>query len=861
MSTPKQNLSPCSSNASVSGKMGLASNKPQSSTVSVPRPKRSQVSRACDWCRVHRIKVRVRNAILSKTTAANKLSSVIPSSHAKTVETGALPAPPRVPTRFATFLMLSGAFSCHSWPCSQPSHPLTRVASEIERLRCRVKELEQEVENQKDTSSFDRRRDSPHPGGSPFSTHTRRPSSPFRPQPVEYDPEIGTKHQADPKRRSLGVFSGDGHVKQWFGPTSLVYFISRMTSHLGQFGGHPLLDQPIHWSSTTPSFSTAGLIDSTTDLPPQDLQDGDALDSKPCSGPCHLSPLQEEYFLAMFWQSYHCYLQIVDETSFREMYRALWTNGAKKRKPSALVDIILALCVQYDTALPLRRGRFEHGPPWTKDSIMAGRYLYQRCQTLLVAELENPTISTLQCQIFSYYYLCCASFQNMAHSMLATAVRTAQLLGLHLEPPEDLPRPERELRKRIWWTLYGLESKTCIKLGRPWLASMSDITCSLPADDHALAIQSGSAVLAGDNVTWLTYTLQMTKLMLANRSIYLSFHRDLARLTATSDATDIYTDSCLLETLSASLLTHISQTLTPWTAAVPDAMRCQRLDPSADAFAPTPCKYPVLSIETFAPLWLQRQRLFLELIYHNFAMTLYRPLLDFSPGLTGSSSSTSPSSSLPAPKTSTEICADACVDHAITLTSIAHQALSETDVLKGCHEIFQWQWNAAITLLGYQLACPGSDRASAAREAVDVALQVFEIFGRHFEVGKNAGKVVRDLLVRIDSLAGGGFGTEDGFFNLGNLGSEGFLVDDGTHPNGAWDGSDHCMAIDHSLAAMPPVNLPSNDISGVYPGLLSGGMDGVFSVDSFSGFDASFSHGGNSAGFEFADQWAFPRSA
>ena len=759
--------------------------------------------------------------------------------------------------------MLFGASTTSASHVHNPRINL-HVASEIERLRCRVKELEQEVEKHKDSSSTGRGRGSPHSGGSPSSTRTRRPSTPFQARQAEYDAKIRTEHRADQKGGALGIFAGDGHVKQWFGPTSLVYFISRMTSHLARFGGHPLQDHTIHWSSTTPSFSTAGLTDSSPDFPSQDLQGVDALDSKTCSGPCHLSPLQEEYFLAMFWQSYHCYLQIVDETCFREMYRSLWTNGAKKRKPSALVDIILALCVQYDTALPMRRGRLEPGSdPWTKDTIMAGRYLYQRCQALLVAELENPTMSTLQCQIFSFYYLCCASFQNMAHSMLATAVRTAHLLGLHLEPPEDLPRPERELRKRIWWTLYSLESKTCIKLGRPWLASMSDITCSLPADDHALAIQSGSAVLAGDNVTWLTYTLQSTKLMLAIRNIYLSFHRDLARLTATSEVTSIYADPGMLETLSASLLNHISQTLTPWTAAVPDAMRCQRLDPSADAFTPTPCKYSVLSIETFAPLWLQRQRLFLELIYHNFAMTLYRPLIDFSSNLTGSSSASSLSSlpgHTPAPKSNTELCADACVDHAITLTSIAHQALSETDVLKGCHEIFQWQWNAAITLLGYQLACPRSDRASTAREAVDVALQVFEIFGRHFEVGKNAGKVVRNLLVRIDSLAGGSFGAEGSFFNLGG---ESFFVDDEIlSPNGCWDGSDHRMAIDPSLAPVSPVGLASNDGSSVYPsleGVLSGTMDGAFSADSFSSFDASLSHGGSN-GFEFADPWVFPRS-
>lgn len=77
------------------------------------------------------------------------------------------------------------------------------------------------------------------------------------------------------------------------------------------------------------------------------------------------------------------------------------------------------------------------------DATIAGRWFYRRCQKLLTAESESPSITTLQCHILSVIYLCNASFQNMAHSTLALAVRTAQILGLHLEPPEDIPRAQK----------------------------------------------------------------------------------------------------------------------------------------------------------------------------------------------------------------------------------------------------------------------------------------------------------------------------------------------------------------------------------------------------------------------------------
>ena len=177
--------------------------------------------------------------------------------------------------------------------------------------------------------------------------------------------------------------------------------------------------------------------------------------------------------------------------------------------------------MQYGVASAPRNGTSKEPPVDVdgNDATIAGRWLYRRSQTLLSAELESPSIVTLQCHIFSVYYLCIASFQNMAHTTLAIAVRTAHILGLHLEPQENLPRKERELWKRLWWTLYALESKTCMKLGRPCSAPISHSTSSLPADDYELALLSGSNFASfGENVTWLTYSLQNTKIVFGRSS-------------------------------------------------------------------------------------------------------------------------------------------------------------------------------------------------------------------------------------------------------------------------------------------------------------------------------------------------------
>ena len=541
----------------------------------------------------------------------------------------------------------------------------------------------------------------------------------------------------------------------------------------------------------------------------------------PINADC-LTGTQEDYFLGLFWQSYHCTYQILDEVEFREHYKSLWAIPGTSRKPSALVDIILAICMQYGVTF-IPRGNASVQPKAdvdSNDATIAGRGFYRRCQTLLACELESPSITTLQCQMFSLVYLCNASFQNMAHSTLALAIRTAQILGLHLEPPQDMPRTQRELRKRLWWTLYAVESKTCMKLGRPYSAQISQITCNLPADDHELALQSGSNFTSfGDNVSWLSYTLQTTKLILAARAVYDTFYDKCADVLGSNNVKSLYDDAQSLETCADFLQSSIS-CLRVWLQDVPDALKTKRKHAGEHGSGqPFSTDRSALDVEVFAPLWLQRQRLLLELLYHNLSMNLYRPFITFSPA-----------SSSPTPLA--ERNAVLCNKHAMTVTQIMHQILTETDILNGWHEPFQWQWNAALSLIGFTLAYPTGPCTANAREAISSAIEVFEKLGNNFAVATSAANVTRDLTAKADLLLNR-FGTA--------------TVDPSLSGN-----VDALQAYSNHTSNEHLVPQEEGGTSAIDQNMLAGSMGLAFTVDSFNSFEPLWT-GDN----DLFDTWTF----
>ncbi|KAI0799247.1 fungal-specific transcription factor domain-containing protein [Xylaria sp. FL0064] len=648
------------------------------------RPKRQQVARACDSCRMHRIKcdnnVPCKNCVSRGEQCVNKSAG--------------------------------------------ERRTLPQAYREIDRLKQKVRELEEQLEKQRSKSSL---------------ASTFVAPQPFALTPPSSD-STPTPHNAVGGSQAVwgGVMASTGQSAQktWYGPSSLFYYISRMNTYLSAIFQQLHPDDLIQLKSVAKTFATPDCNPSEED----DKADAKYV-SQTVSNEAYLTPTQEEYFLNLFWQSYHPTLAILDEAEFKRHYRSLATKPGQPREPSPLVDIVIAVSMQVGMAVAQRNNprALSATEVGKDDPSIAGRLYYRRCQRLLHNEQEAPTLTTVQCHILSAVYTCCAAFQNMCLVALSLATRSAHMLGLHVEPSSDLPIATQELHRRVWWILYTFESKTCMKLGRPFYTYADSTSCDVPAHDHRVASLAGSDfAFVDENTTWLTYTFYNIELLLSARKVHTAFYERYSDFYSGNTGQVIYDDPAALERY-AELLSAVMRPFDDWAKSVPDALKTKR---EGDGQYLSTDKSPII-VEQFVPPWLQRQRLLLECLYHVLRLNLYRPFICFPSTVTESSSLGS-------------VClshATSAAEHSIALTHILHHVVKHTDVLVGWHEAFQWQWNAALTLAGYLFACPTSDIAPLVRESLDLSIVVFEDFGRSFGTSLGAATVIRDLMIKIDFLA------------------------------------------------------------------------------------------------------------
>ena len=87
-----------------------------------------------------------------------------------------------------------------------------------------------------------------------------------------------------------------------------------------------------------------------------------------------------------------------------------------------------------------------------------------------------------------------------------------------------------------------------------------------------------------------------------------------------------------------------------------------------------------------------------------------------------------------------------------------HQVLTSTSILAGWLEAFQWQWNAAMTLVGIVLAFPHDDSTGAARSTIDLSVAVLGSFGNRFAVAAGAPSILGELCAKVDVLIENGQG-------------------------------------------------------------------------------------------------------
>ncbi|KAF3018077.1 hypothetical protein E8E14_003165 [Neopestalotiopsis sp. 37M] len=464
----------------------------------------------------------------------------------------------------------------------------------------------------------------------------------------------------------------------------------------------------------------------------------------------YLPPQQEVHSLVLFWQTHFFRFPILSELQFRREYQALVAESGpnEPRKASPLADIILALCMQ------LMNFDFNRtNPGSSRGSVsstnggasIAGFQYYRRCQEALDWTTETPSITTLQCYIFSIVYLYEAGLVNWAQMTLGKAISLAELLGLQNEPPSTDSEPEKEIARRTWWSLYSLDVMLSTEIGRPAMIGFNGSNCRPPTDSDEVGEWLAPHYRHDDACpSWLGFQTYTLRLLQITRSIRSSFYEIYDRVVG-EDGYDIFVNKGEAREKCAKSMTEPMKELDAWARAVPRGYYVPRKE--GEQFSTRPF---VLDLDPDPNILIhcQRQRLLLELQYHLQCMTLYQPFICF----------VSPMD------TSTPLSdgkADTGLSHAIAMTNMIHQAVTTSEALNGVRFVFRWQKAAFFFMIGHAYTFPLSSHRAVISKTVDMAVAVIDMYVGTVLEAQNTAIIARALAADIKLLLSGFYTTED----------------------------------------------------------------------------------------------------
>lgn len=94
---------------------------------------------------------------------------------------------------------------------------------------------------------------------------------------------------------------------------------------------------------------------------------------------------------------------------------------------------------------------------------------------------ENPSLELIQTLLLFAFYQQGLNRINSAFSFYGLAMRNALMMGLHRKVADpNVSVIEREKRKRVWWTIFVMDSIWCAKISQPIHVLIEDVEVELP---------------------------------------------------------------------------------------------------------------------------------------------------------------------------------------------------------------------------------------------------------------------------------------------------------------------------------------------------------------------------------------------
>lgn len=171
------------------------------------------------------------------------------------------------------------------------------------------------------------------------------------------------------------------------------------------------------------------------------------------SSPAHEHPSLES-LIGAFFDYINPDFPVLHEASFREAYEA-WLADPAAADPAWLCGFLCVLL------LARRVARI----PFPEDQE---RLWWRRVQTLLPVVIFTSSVTAVQAMMLAAMHLHNTNHRDACWNLTGTAVRIAFAIGLHQDKVSTLQTPlARELRKRLWWTLYAFEQIQVSSYDRP----------------------------------------------------------------------------------------------------------------------------------------------------------------------------------------------------------------------------------------------------------------------------------------------------------------------------------------------------------------------------------------------------------
>jgi proline utilization trans-activator len=162
--------------------------------------------------------------------------------------------------------------------------------------------------------------------------------------------------------------------------------------------------------------------------------------------------------------------------------------GSQTRETNHEPDDGWLVCLHMMVAFGCVLQRTLHGNDGSTTDHSSYEILQSECWNVSRAALPRLTTMCVQSHVQALLliasYLHSINERNASWTLAGCAARIAVAIGLHRkELHVSFPLIEREIRKRIWCTLYGFEQFLCLSLGRPSAIDDDEVNASAASDD------------------------------------------------------------------------------------------------------------------------------------------------------------------------------------------------------------------------------------------------------------------------------------------------------------------------------------------------------------------------------------------